>query len=322
MIEWAHPWLLLLLPLALGLPWLGRGPRLSWSTTEGLRTRLTLRRLAAPVPRVLGMAGLALLVVAMARPQRVDRERIVEREGIDIMLVLDTSGSMEAEDYTLDGRGVSRLHVAKEVIADFVDGRPDDRIGLVVFGEEAFTQVPLTLDHAAMVDILRQVQLGVAGERATAVGDAMRVAGRRLKDLDAPTKLMILLTDGRSNTGADPVEVAEAARAKGIQVYTIGIGSKDSRRGGLLGLLGGGGGDLDERTLQAVARITEAQYFRAEDTKALRQVYETIDQLQPSTAEAKEYVHTEERYHGLLGIGLVLLVLQLLLGESWLRRLP
>lgn len=324
MIEWASPWWLLLLPVALSLPWIGGGPRLGWSSVAALRGGNSLRRLLAPLPRLLGGVGLSLLVVALARPQLVDRERVVESEGIDIMLVLDTSGSMDAEDYTLSGRGVSRLRVAKEVIADFVVDRPDDRIGLVVFGEEAFTQVPLTLDHDALVLILAQVKLGVAGRRATAIGDAMAVAGSRLKDLDAPTKLMILLTDGSNNAGqVPPLEAAEAARALGIKVYTVGIGSAGgSQSGGLMGLLGSRGSDLDEDTLRAIAIATDAQYFRADSTQALREVYETIDQLEKTTAEAKEFVNTEERYHRWLLAGLALLLGQLLLGETWLRRLP
>ncbi|RME26281.1 MAG: VWA domain-containing protein [Deltaproteobacteria bacterium] len=321
MIEWASPWWLLGILPALLVPWWGRGPRLRHASVAAIAQGRSLRTALAWVPRALGSAALVLICVALARPQLVDRERIVDSEGIDIMLVLDTSGSMEAEDYTLNGRPASRLEVAKEVIADFVAGRPNDRIGLVVFGEEAFTQVPLTLDHDALIEILRQVVLGVAGRRATALGDAMAVAGARLKDLDAPSKVMILLTDGRNNAGqVPPLEAAEAARALGIRVYTVGIGTTGG--GGLRGFFTGRGGDLDEKTLQAIARITNARYFRADDTQALRDVYATIDQLERSTAEAREFVHTEERYHGWLIGGLLLLALQLLLGETWLRRLP
>lgn len=322
MIEWANPWALLLLPLALWLPWRGGGPRLPWPSVAALQARGGPRLWLAPLPPLLGAAGLCLLVAALARPQLVNRERIVEHEGIDIMLVLDTSGSMDAEDYTLSGRGVTRLRVAKEVIADFAAGRPDDRIGLVVFGEEAFTQVPLTLDKDALVSILSQVELGVAGRRATAIGDAMAVAGARLKDLDAPEKLMILLTDGSNNAGqVSPLEAAEALRALGVKVYTVGIGTVGGG-GGLRGLFGGRGGDLDEDTLRAIATTTKAAYFRADSTQALREVYATIDQLEKSTAEVEEHVDTEERFHPWLAGDLLLLGLQLLLGETWLRRLP
>lgn len=321
MIQWAAPAWLLLLPVVLLLPWRGRQLALPWPDLTRSQSPATLRSaLAFLVPLTLSL-GMAMLVVALARPQEVEIERIVEHEGIDIMLVLDTSGSMEAEDYSLGGTSANRLEVAKAVVADFVEGRPNDRIGLVVFGEEAFTQVPLTMDHDALVSILSQVQLGVAGGRATAVGDAIAVAGARLKDLDAPTKLMILLTDGSNNAGqVAPVEAAEAARTLGIKIYTVGIGARGG--GGLIGMFGRRGSELDEATLQAIARITEARYFLAENTQALREVYATIDQMETSTAEVEERIHAEERFHGWLLAGLALLGLHLLLGETWLRRLP
>ena len=323
MPEFGAPWVLLLLVPALVLPWLQRSPRLAYSSLGSLKDGVSLRLLLAPLPTLLQMLGLVCLVVALARPWKVDRERVVEREGIDILLVLDTSGSMEATDYTINGREATRLAAAKEVIARFVEGRPDDRIGLVVFGEEAFTQVPLTSDQRAMGLFLTQVDIGMAGQRATAIGDAIAVAGKRLKDLDAPSKVAILLTDGRSNAGqVDPLIAAEAARALGIKIYTIGIGGTGGG-GGLLGMLGGGrSSDLDEATLKAIAETTEARYFRADDTKTLEKVYATIDELEKSTAEVSEFVHQEERYAPWLMAGLVMLVLQQLLGQTWLRRLP
>lgn len=285
MIEWANPWALLLLPLALWLPWRGGGPRLPWPSVAALQARGGPRLWLAPLPPLLGAAGLCLLVAALARPQLVNRERIVEHEGIDIMLVLDTSGSMDAEDYTLSGRGVTRLRVAKEVIADFAAGRPDDRIGLVVFGEEAFTQVPLTLDKDALVSILSQVELGVAGRRATAIGDAMAVAGARLKDLDAPEKLMILLTDGSNNAGqVSPLEAAEALRALGVKVYTVGIGTVD---GEIIGFEGWSMRvRLDEETLKQIAQKTAAEYFYAGSAQDLKKVYQSLSSR--LTLEKKE----------------------------------
>jgi Ca-activated chloride channel homolog len=318
-LEWQSPLWLLLLPLTAVLPLVSRQPRLLWPSLQAVRARAGLRALLAPLPRLLAAVGLSLLVVGLARPQQVDRQRVVEREGIDIVLVVDTSGSMEAEDFKLGGRSANRLEVAKEVLARFVEGRADDRVGLVVFGQEAFTQVPLTLDHDALVGFLDQVQIGMAGERSTAVGDAIAVAARRLKDLDAESKVMILLTDGRSNSGQlEPIQAAQAAAALGIKVYTIGVGGGG---GGLMGMFRGRG-DLDERTLTAVAELTGAQYFRADDTEALAKVYRTIDQLEKTTAEAKEFVHRDERYRLPVALGLLALLLHLLLGETWLRRLP
>jgi Ca-activated chloride channel family protein len=324
MLEWGTPWWFLALPVAIAAPWLARQPRAAVASLRALRTRRTLRATLAFTPKALGSLGLALLVVALARPQEVNRERVIQRDGIDIMLVLDTSGSMEARDYELGRRRASRLQAAKQVIGAFVQGRPDDRIGLVVFGEEAFTQVPLTTDGRAMVALLSQVDIGLAGKRATAVGDAIAIAGQRLKDLEAPERIVILLTDGQSNAGqVEPMVAAEAMAALGIKVYTIGIGGGGGGGGsGLFGLLNTSRNELDERTLQAIAQTTGAQYFRADDTQALSKVYETIDQLEKTTAEVKEFVEIEERYAPWLWAGLAALLAQLLLGETLFRRLP
>jgi Ca-activated chloride channel family protein len=320
-LEWAAPLWLFALPIAVVAPWLARGPRLRFSSLGAVRTRPTVRVLFAWLPAMLASLGLALFVVGLARPQLVDRDRVVEREGIDILLVLDTSGSMEAEDFTLGGRTVSRLTVAKEVVAKFIEGRPDDRIGLVVFGEEAFTQVPLTLDHDALVDFLRQVEIGMAGSRQTAIGDAIAVGGRRLKELESDSRVMILLTDGRSNAGiVMPLDAAEASRALGIRIHTVGVGAKGRR--GLMGLFPGRKNDLDEKTLRAIAAKTDAQYFRATNTRGLEQVYATIDQLEKTTAQAREYVHREEIFAPWVWSGLGLVLLHLFLGETVLRRLP
>lgn len=323
MIEWAHPLWLLALPIALLTPWIQRNPRMAVSGLDAIQGSVSTRRLLAWVPGALGAVGIGMLIVALARPQAVHRRTVVQQEGIDILLVLDTSGSMEAEDYRLGGRDASRLEVAKETIARFAEGRPNDRLGLVVFGEEAFTQVPLTTDHSALVRFLRLVRIGMAGQRATAVGDAIAVASKRLTDLDAPSRVAILLTDGRSNAGqVDPRQAAAAAQALGVKVYTIGVGSTDGRGGGLFGLLGGRSSDLDEETLQAIAATTDARYFRAGDTRALAEVYATIDALETSTAEVEELVQREERFRPWATAGLALLLMQFLLGNTILRRLP
>ncbi|MDG1481909.1 MAG: VWA domain-containing protein [Myxococcota bacterium] len=322
MIEWAAPWWFLALPLALAAPWLSGRPAVAFSALSLLAPRRTFRLMIAWLPALLSSIGLALLVAALARPQLVDRERVIETEGLDIFLVLDTSGSMDIADYTFSGSRVSRLYVAREVIADFVEGRPDDRVGLVVFGEEALAAMPLTLDHSGMSAYVRQIPLGMAGQRATVVGDAIAIASQNLVELEAESRLMILVTDGRSNAGQiDPLEAASAAAALGIRIYTIGIGAS-GEQGGLFGMFSSRGSDLDEESLSQIASMTGGQYFRAETTRALRQVYETIDDLEKTTAESVVYVHTEERFAPWLVGGLVLLLLSTLLGETWLRRLP
>ncbi|MBO83924.1 MAG: hypothetical protein CL927_01080, partial [Deltaproteobacteria bacterium] len=274
-MEWGTPLAFLLMPLVLVVPWWSRQPRLAWPSFALSQDRRTLRQSVAFLPSLLSSLGLACLIVALARPQLVDRQRVVEREGIDILLVLDTSGSMKADDYTVGRRRVTRLRAAKEVIGRFVDGRPDDRIGLVVFGDVAFTQVPLTTDQRAMRAFLDQVDIGMAGQ-STAIGDAIAIAAQRMKALDAPERLVILLTDGDSRTGMDPREAAKAAAALDIKVYTIGMGS--SGGGGIFGGMFGQGSSLDEETLKNIAQITNARYFRADDTRSLEAVYNTIDE--------------------------------------------
>ncbi|MCB9759610.1 MAG: VWA domain-containing protein [Alphaproteobacteria bacterium] len=326
MFELQHPlWLLALLLLpALALRERGGRARLGWSALSRLREGRGWRVALAWLPSALRLLGLAALIVALARPQLTHREVVVRSDGIDIMLALDTSGSMEALDFVIDGQQATRLDVAREVMAEFIQRRPYDRLGLVVFGEEAFTQVPLTLDEDSLLRFLSQVEIGMAGGNATAVGQALAVASARLAELDAPSKVVILLTDGRSNAGKlSPMQAAEVARSLGIKVYTIGVGSHEGPSRGIFGLLRGGGREqIDERTLTRMAELTGAQYFRATDTDSLREIYDTIDKLEKTTAEAKEYVHREELYRYALLPGLALLALQQLLVATVLRRLP
>lgn len=324
MLEFATPLWLLAVPLAIIVPWLRRGARIQFSSLSSVQHQRSLRVWFALCSPLLASLALTALAVALARPQMVERERVIEREGIDIQIVLDTSGSMEAEDFVIGGRAASRLQVSKSVIAQFVEGRPDDRVGLVIFGEEAFTQVPLTLDHQALTSMLQQVDIGMAGSRSTAIGDAIAVAGKRLKELEAESRVMILLTDGHNNAGkVDPIVASKAAETLGVRIYTIGVGSKDGGgRGGLLGLFRTRRSDLDEPTLRKIAEQTDARYFRASDTRALQEVYATIDALEKTTAEARVYVNRDERFQPAALLGLALLLLSTLLGETWLRRLP
>jgi len=323
MLEWQHPAFfaaLLVVPL---LAWWQhrRRPRFRYSSLLLVEAGRSVRRGLAWLPDVLLWAGLAVGIVALARPQLTSRETIVKSEGIDIILALDTSGSMDSSDFHIGGRRASRLDVAKAVVARFIEARPYDRIGLVVFGEEAFTQVPLTLDHDALVGFLREVDIGVAGKQSTAMGDAIAVTARRLEKVDAPSRIAILLTDGQNNSGRlTPADAATAAGALKIRFYTIGVGSKGSVAQGIFGLARRG--ELDEATLQDVALKTEGQYFRADDTETLAKVYETIDKLEKTTADVKEYVKREERFRPVLMVSLALLVGWVLLSSTVLRRLP
>jgi Ca-activated chloride channel family protein len=318
-VDWGSPAALWLLLPVLWLPmqrFLTGSNRLAVARSG--RSRPTARLLVAWVPGVFRTAALALLVIALARPQVTHREVVVESNGLDIMLAIDTSGSMRAEDFVVHGRATNRLEVAKGVIAEFVKAREYDRVGLVVFGEEAFTQIPLTLDHDTLVDVLETVEIGIAGSRGTAVGTAIAVSAKRLKQLEAPERVLILVTDGRSNAGRlSPMEAAEIARALRIRIYTIGVGAGGG--GGLLRLSTEG---VDEATLTAVAETTGGRFFRATDTTSLQSVYATIDELETSPAKVKELVEHEELYRRALIPSVVLLAMHLLLAATWLRRGP
>ena len=322
MLEWATPLWFLALPLAL-LPVAAelRPWALRFSALGLVNAGWSIRRAVAWIPAALRAVAMALVVVALARPQHVERETVRESEGVDIMLAIDTSGSMRTADMQSGGRTYTRLDAGKAVMRSFVEGRPDDRVGVVAFGGEAFVQSPLTLDHAMLDEFIAAMDIGMAGQ-ATAVGDAIAVAAKHMKDLPAPSKVVILVTDGKSTAGqVDPIPAAEAAAALGIRVYTIGVGA--TRSGGLMGaLLGGGGADVDEPTLRRVAAITGAKFWRAGDATALAEVYATIDELERSPAKVKEYVHREELYLRYLLPALALLLVELLLSAGPLRRLP
>lgn len=321
MIELASPWMLLLLVPVLALPlqrWATGHNPLAVGQLDSLEAGWSLRLLLAWVPGFLQVVGLLLCVVALARPRETLRDVVVESEGLDIILAVDTSGSMQATDFVLGGRQIDRLSVAKGVLSDFVDGRPNDRLGVVVFGEEAFTHVPLTLDHDTLQSVLDDVQIGVAGAQGTAIGSAIAVGAKRLKELEAPDRVMIVLTDGRNNAGRiGPMEASQAAAALGIKVYTIGVGA--SRKTGIRFGMGDG---LDEEGLTAIAEVTGGRYFRATDTRSLVDIYETIDELEPSPAEVTELVSHVERFRWFLVPGVLALALQLVLSTTWLRRGP
>jgi len=316
-ITWGFPWAFaLLLPVAL-LPFQARFTgrnRLAVPSEAAATHGVTLRVLLWWLPDLLRIGGLALVVVALARPQITRRDVILEQEGLDILLAVDTSGSMDAPDFSVGMVPVSRLEVAKAVMSDFVAKRTYDRVGLVVFGSEAYTFVPLTLDHTTLKQALEHVQLGMAGRSATAVGAAIAVSGRRIQQVEAPERIVILLTDGRNNIERpDPIQAAQALAALGIRVYTIGIGGRGS-------VYGDDG--IDEPLMRKIAELTGGQFFRATTTQGLEEVYTTIDELERSPAEVRELVEHEELFRRYLVPGAVLLAVQVLLSATFLRRGP
>ena len=331
-LSFQSPWLLLLLPLTV-VPallvyswdqWMGQATMrftdigLVASNRRSLRLRLT------PFVPALRLLALGLVIVAAAGPRLADAREVIRGEGVDIAIALDVSGSMAETDFE-----PHRLAAAKAIITDFIEERKYDRIGLVVFAREAFIQSPPTLDHGALVRLLKDVYLAseMRIDDGTAIGSGMATAANMLKDSSAESKLVTLITDG-VNTGGelDPITVATAAEAVGIKLYTIGVGRSD-------------GGDnaqfaasdsrdaarenpLDEETLRQIAAITDAKYYRATDTEELRGIYAEINTLEKSDVEILNFVRYREILVWFLVPALLLILLELILSNTVFRRLP
>jgi Ca-activated chloride channel family protein len=275
------------------------------------------------VPFALRCLAVAAVAIALARPQVNNGKSERTTEGLDIMLVLDTSGSMMALDYAMNGEHITRIDAVKRTTADFIRERPDDRIGIVVFGSEAFTQAPLTLDHDVLARFLDRIEVGVAGD-ATAIGDGVVTAVNRLKNIPAKAKVAILLTDGANNAGrADPLAAAQAAKAMGVKVYTIAFGS-DAKQVPIVvdGQLRYASFELDEETCKKIAAATGGTYFRAANTETLQKVYETIDQLEKTKVKVDNYDNYEERYHPFASLAAILLAGELAMRLTRFRRIP
>jgi len=284
------------------------------------------KTLWSKVPLVMRTGCLILLILASARPQFFNVSREIQSPGVDIMLCLDTSGSMKALDFKLDDEPVTRLTAVKKVVADFIEKREMDRIGLVVFGEEAFTQSPLTLDKGLLLGLVELMEIGMAGDR-TAIGSAIAVGGKRLKDLKAKSKILILLTDGRNNAGSiTPEESAEAVRALDVKLYTIGVGGKGPAPFKVNTFFGPSvvqqNVDLDEETLRKVASIGGGKYFRAADSRQLSEIYDIIDREEKTEIKVKEFFHFKELYYYFLVPALFLLTLEVFFKSTFLRVIP
>jgi Ca-activated chloride channel family protein len=270
---------------------------------------------------------LALAMLALARPQASEREVAVRSEGGDLVVALDLSTSMLAEDLQASEPRENRLAMAKAVLAGFLRGRQSDRIGLVAFAARAYPAAPLTLDHEWLQAVVARLQTG-AIEDGTAVGDAILAALNRLRDRPARSQAVILITDGRSNTGVvTPQLAAAAAQTLGVRIHTIGIGSRGAAVIPIADPLGGTlyhrvAADLDETVLREIAATTHGRYFRADDQGMLAQVFREIDRLEKRLIEEKAFFTYRELYPILLLSGLAVMVAELLLRSTWLRRLP
>ncbi len=267
---------------------------------------------------------ISLLIFALARPQAGQKGEEVLTQGISIVLVLDTSGSMRAEDF----KPHNRLDAAKKIAREFIQGRKYDQIGVVVFSSLSFTQCPLTIDYGAVLDFLDKVEIGMTQTDGTAIGIAISTAVNRLKDNKAKSKVNILLTDGRNNMGEiDPITAAKAADAFDIKIYTVGAGRRgrapypidDPVFGKRYVYLNE---DLDEETLTEIARLTKGLYFRATDTKSLETIFEKIDKMEKTEIKVKEYTKYTELFPYFLWPAFGLFFLEIILGNTILRRIP
>jgi len=268
-----------------------------------------------------------LLIFALARPQSPVADSKIQSEGIDIVLAIDCSTSMLAEDFKLGGQRQNRVEVVKNVVKDFIMGRKNDRIAIVAFASRAYTVCPLTLDYGWLLDNLERVKTGLI-EDGTALGSGIATSLNRLKDSKAKSKVVILLTDGRNNTGKiSPLTASEAARALKIKVYTIGAGSKGPVPYPVKDFFGNTVYqpiqiDIDEDTLIKIADMTGAKYFRATDTESLRKIYKEIDELEKTTIEEKGYLEYNELFNVFLILSLMFLLLDIVLSNTILRKIP
>lgn len=327
-VVFAYPWVLyflILIPL-IGVWYYFRGKKNASSVIYSSfklfpENVSTLRTKLVHLPIILRLIVLALLIIALARPQNFTSGTNINTEGIDIAMVLDISGSMLAEDFK-----PNRLEAAKKVIDEFIQGRISDRIGLVIFSRDAFTQCPLTIDYSVLRNLLKDIRSGMLQD-GTAIGNAIANGVNRLKDSDAKSKVIILLTDGVNNAGeVDPLSAAEIARTFGIRIYAIGVGTRGEApypvqtpfgiRYQMMPV------EIDETLLRQISERTGGQYYRATNNRALKEIYDRIDKMEKSKIEVTSYRSAQELYFNWLAAAFVLLLVEVGLSKTFLRKLP
>jgi Ca-activated chloride channel homolog len=327
-IKFANPhffWLLVLIPILTAVYIYYRRRRsvqMTFSSFEGLAGyRPSLRQRLNHVPFVLKMLGLAAVITALARPQSSSSGQNITTEGIDIVMALDISSSMLAEDLK-----PNRIEAAKKVAGDFIDGRPTDRIGLVVFSGESFTQCPLTSDHAVLRNLFGGIQSGLLAD-GTAIGEGLATAVNRIRNSKAKSKVIILLTDGINNIGAiAPLTAGEIAKTFGIRVYTIGVGTTGVAPYPFKTPYGiqyqNMEVQIDEDVLKQIANETGGKYFRATTTSKLKEIYADIDRMEKSKIDVTEFRHKTEEFYPLALLAILLFGADILLRYTLLRTLP
>lgn len=327
-VTFAYPFVLWLLLIVPGLGywyWKKRdssSPNFTYSSLQIFgRVPKTLKEKIAHLPAWLKIAAVAFFIIAAARPQSFSSGENFYAEGIDIAMVLDISGSMLAEDFK-----PNRVEAAKKVIDDFIAGRTNDKIGLVIFSGESFTQCPLTIDYNVLRNLLKEIKTGMI-EDGTAIGNAIANGVNRLKNSKAKSKVMILLTDGVNNRGEiDPLTAAQIAQKFGIRIYTVGVGTIGEApypfqtpfgiRYQMVPV------EIDENILKQISGITGGKYFRATDNRKLVQIYEEIDRLEKTRVEVTSYRNAKELFYNWAFIGLFLLIADIGLSRTYLRKLP
>lgn len=327
-LEFANPWmfLLMLLPLTFVLWQIFRQktlyPVLKLPTLEGVASyKKPFKGFVKKHLYILRSLSMVFLTVALARPQTSFNEEEVNTEGIDIIIAIDVSGSMLARDFQ-----PNRLEAAKQKAAEFIDGRSNDRMGLVVFAGESFTQCPLTIDHVVLRSLLDEIRDGLI-EDGTAIGMGLATSVIRLKDSDVKSKVIILLTDGVNNSGSvDPLTAAEAALEYGVRVYTIGVGRRGMAPYPVQDVFGmrfqNREVDIDEDLLKKIANDTGGKYFRATNNEALADVYKEIDDLEKSRIQVTRINRKTEEFSWFLMIGTVLFLIELILRYTVARSIP
>ena len=328
----AHPWVLLLLLLVPPIAFLrgrfGGTAGVTFSSTASL-LRLGMRRRsrAGAFLAALSYLALASFIVALARPQLGSEITRVQASGVDIMLLLDVSRSMLSEDFSIGSSRASRIEVVKKVTEQFIRKRPNDRIGIIAFAGRPYLVSPLTLDHDWLIQNLDRIQIGLV-EDGTAIGSAIASATNRLKDKDAKTKLIVLLTDGDNNAGkVMPLTAAEAAKALGVRIYTIGAGTQGEAPFPFTDPFGrtvyrNVAVDFKEDTIRQIAEITNGIAYRATDTRSLEKIFGEIDKLEKSKVEVEKIAQYRDLFPWFAGTGLALLTLEILLSQTLWRRLP
>lgn len=332
-MTFAHPYFLLLL---LALPFLAwwrkkrsRQAAFLYSSVQLVKGVSNISKSAAArVLPALRWLALILFILGLARPQITESETRISASGIDIVVAIDLSLSMQAEDFKLRGQQVNRLVIAQDVVKKFISKRPNDRIGLVAFAGRAYIAAPLTLDHDFLLTNVDRLSLDIIAEGGqTAIGSALSAAVNRLRDIPSKSKIVILMTDGQNNAGKiPPLVAADAAQVLKIKVYTIGIGTRGlapypkivyGRK-----VYENRPADIDEETLKAMSAKTDGKYYRADNSDTLTSIYDEIDKLERTEAEVRNYVRVEEMFHWAVMPGLFVFLLEVILGHTIWRKLP